>query len=30
LARIEKLEQGRAKLLADLENLCQEPNAEQP
>jgi hypothetical protein len=30
LARIEKLEQGRAKLLADLKNLCQEPNAKQP
>jgi argininosuccinate lyase len=30
LARIEKLEQGRAKLLADLKKLCQEPHAEQP
>ena len=30
LARIEKLEQGRAKLLADLKKLCQVPNAEQP
>jgi hypothetical protein len=30
VARIEKLEQGRAKLLADLKELCQEPNAEQP
>ncbi len=30
LARIEKLEQGRAKLLADLKKLCEEPNAEQP
>lgn len=27
LARIEKLERGRANLLADLQKLCQEPNA---
>jgi hypothetical protein len=30
VARIEKLEQGRAKLLADLQKLCEEPNAKQP
>jgi hypothetical protein len=30
LSRIEKLEQGRAKLLADLKELCQEPHTEQP
>lgn len=30
VARIEKLEQGRAMLLADLKELCQEPYAEQP
>ena len=29
LARIERLEQGRAKLLAYLKKLSQEPNAEQ-